>query len=386
MNPFFRKPFIIITSLFILIILLIYGVLFHGFVSQWQWQNEDSSVLSSHPYSRYDWQAEFNAPNGLLIKIESDNSQYEVDAYGRLYRQSNPRKHRLYFSDKEGVRFISQAEGSFYNAYCVTEKCLLFTEQGRQTINLADFKLSDVVPWQENNRGYGYHRFPLALIGGQLLFSESTSQLILADNKTITASSDEGESWEYAITTEDLVKQYYAEDFGEFTQFHYAISGDLLHIFYNQHYAINTLAITLNLVNKEVTQTRWLPIRVIDVAQNQQGNIYFIARHASRDLYSIFQYQTNGNLRTIYESGYKYLRALKVSNDHLLFNQGRGDDEITLTFDFKMKALINRQRISDDMMFNPALSRFIRFFDNYGDQETLLLLGERLKYSQSPIN
>lgn len=292
----------------------------------------------------------------------------------------------LYFADKEGVRFISKGKGSFYNAYCTSEKCVLFTEQGRQTFNLTDFALSDLIPWQDNIRDYGYYRFPLALIGGKMFFSNSTSQLVLADNKTIATSLDEGESWEYSIDTEKLVKQYYAEDFGEFTGFQYAILGDSLLIFYNQHYSVNTLEITLNLVNKEVTKTRWLPIRMTDIAQNQQGDIYFIASHASRDLYSIYQYQTDGDLKTIYESGYKYLSDLKVSNDLLLVNQGRGDDEITLIFDFKMKTMSYRQRTTDDMMFNPALSTFIRFFDNYNDKETLLLLGERLKYSQSSIH
>ena len=38
------------------------------------------------------------------------------------------------------------------------------------------------------------------------------------------------------------------------------------------------------------------------------------------------------------------------------------------------------------MMFNPALSSFVRLFDNYGDEDTLLLLGERLKYSHTSIN
>lgn len=385
MNPFFRKAFIITTSLFMLSILLIYGVLFHGFIPQWQWENKNSSELSSHPYSRYDWQTVFDTPSGLLIKIESDRSQYDVDIYGRVYRQNNPRQHRLYFSDQEGVRFIAKNAGSFYNAYCVTEKCVLFTEQGRQAFNLTDFTLSDLIPWQDDTREYGYYRFPLGLIGGKLLFSDSTSQLVLADNKTIATSLDEGESWEYSIDTEKLVKQFYAEDFGEFTGFHYAISGDSLLIFYNQHYTVNTLEITLNLVSKTVTQTRWLPIRVTEVTQNQQGDIYLIARHASRDLFSLFQYQTDGHLTTIYESGYQYLSQLKVSHNHVLVNKGRGDDEITIIFDFKMKALSYRQRISDDMLFNPALSTFIRFFDNYGDEDTLLLLGERLKYSQSSI-
>lgn len=384
MNPFFRKPFIIITSLFILSLLLFYGVLFHGFASKWQWKNENSAELSSYPYSRYDWRKVFYAASGILIKTESDSGRYDVDIYGRLQRQDNQRKYTLYFSDKEGTRFVSQGQGSFYNAYCVLDKCVLFTEQGRQVVNLAKFILDDLIPWQEAN--YGYYRFPLALIGGKLLFSQTTSQLVLVDNKTIQTSLDEGESWEYSINTEDLVKQYYAEDFGEFTQFHYALSGDSLVIFYNHHYTTNTLEITLNLVNKEVTKTRWLPLRVKEVVQNDKGDTYFIAQHASRDLYSIVQRQSDGNLVTFYESGYKYLNDLMISNDDLILNKGRNDDRVTLVFSLKTKDYTSYETVSDDMMFNPALSSFIRLFDNYRDEDTLLLLGERLKYSHALIN
>ncbi|MEQ5178711.1 hypothetical protein [Proteus genomosp. 6] len=383
MNPFFRKPFIIITSLFILSLLLCYGVLFHGFASKWQWKNENASELSSYPYSRYDWHKVFYAASGILIKTESDSGRYDVDIYGRLHRQDNQRKYTLYFSDKEGTRFVSQGQGSFYNAYCVLDKCVLFTEQGRQNIDLAKFTVADLMPWQETNAGY--YRFPLALIGGKLLFSQTTSQLVLVDNKTILTSLDEGESWEYSVNTEDLVKQYYAEDFGEFTQFHYALSGDSLVIFYNHHYTTNTLEITLNLVNKEVTKTRWLPLRVKEVAQNDKGDIYFIAQHASRDLYSVVQRQTDGNLKTFYESGYKYLNDLMISNDDLILNKGRNDDQTTLVFSLKTKNYTSYEKINDDMMFNPALSSFIRLFDNYGDEDTLLLLGERLKYSHAFI-
>ncbi|SUC20123.1 Uncharacterised protein [Proteus vulgaris] len=384
MNPFFRKPFIIITGLFILSLLLFYGVLFHGFATKWQWKNEKDADLSSYHYSRYDWRNTFNAPSGTLIKTESDQGRYDVDLYGRLYRQDNQRKYTLYFSDKEGTRFVSQGQGSFYNAYCIPEKCILFTEQGRQVMNLTKFMLDDLIPWQESNNGY--YRFPLALIGGKLLYSEATSQLVLVDNKTIMTSLDEGESWEYSINTEDLVKQYYAEDFGEFTQFHYALSGDSLVIFYNHHYTTNTLEITLNLVNKEVTKTRWLPLRVKEVAQNDKGDIYFIAQHASRELYSVVQRQADGNVETFYESGYKYLNDLMISSNDLILKKGRNDDKVTLIFSLKTKNYTSYEKITDDMMFNPALSSFIRLFDNYGDDDTLLLLGERLKYSHASIN
>ncbi|MGN3439424.1 hypothetical protein ACTFWT_14335 [Proteus penneri] len=383
MNPFFRKPFIIITSLFILSLVLFYGVLFHGFASKWQWKNENASALSSYPYSRYDWRKTFNSSNGILIKTESDSGRYDVDIYGRLYRQDNQRKYTLYYSDKEGVRFVLQGQGSFYNAYCAFDKCVLFTEQGRQHIDLAEFTVADLIPWQETNDGY--YRFPLALIGGKLLFSQTTSQLILVDNKTILTSLDEGESWEYSVNTEDLVKQYYAEDFGEFTQFHYALSGDSLIIFYNHHYTTNTLEITLNLVNKEVTKTRWLSLRVKEVAQNDKGEIYLIAQQASRDLYSVVQRQADGNLETFYESGYKYLSDLIISNDDLILNKGHNDDKVTLVFALKTKKYTSYEKINDDMMFNPALSSFIRLFDNYSDEDTLLLLGERLKYSHALI-
>ncbi|HEJ9488161.1 TPA: hypothetical protein SMM93_003611 [Proteus mirabilis] len=384
MNPFFRKPFIIITSLFILSLLLFYGVLFHGFASKWQWKNENASELSSYPYSHYDWRNTFYASSGMLIKTESDSGRYDVDIYGRLHRQDNQRKYTLYFSDKEGMRFVSQGQGSFYNAYCVVDKCVLFTEQGRQTIDLTEFTVADLIPWQETNNGY--YRFPLALIGGKLLFSQTTSQLVLVDNKTILTSLDEGESWEYSVNTEDLVKQYYAEDFGEFTQFHYALSGDSLIIFYNHHYTTNTLEITLNLVNKEVTKTRWLPLRVKEVAQNANGDTYLITQHASRDLYSVVRRQSDGNLNTFYESGYKYINDLMVSNDCLILNKGYNDDKVTLVFSLKTKDYTSYEKITDDMMFNPALSSFVRLFDNYGDKDTLLLLGERLKYSHAPIN
>lgn len=385
MNPFLRKPFILITCLFILSLLLIYGVLFHGFATKWQWQNENSPELSSYPYSRYDFRTVFNAPSGILIKTESDDSQYEVDLYGRLYRQNSLRNQTLYFSDKDGVRFVSKGQGSIYNAFCVAKKCVLFTDQGRQTINLADFTLEALIPWQEKTT-YGYHRFPISLIGGKLLFSQATSQLVLADNKTIVTSLDEGKNWQYSIETGDLVKQYYAEDFGEFTAFHYAISGDSLLIFYNHHYTTNTLEITLNLVNKEVTATRWLPFRVSELKQNEQGDIYLIARHASRDLYSIIRYQTEGRSETIYESGYKYLSNLIINNEYLLLNKGHGDDRVTMIYSLKTKDYRYYDSITNDMMFNPALSSFIRLFDNYGDKDTLLLLGERLKYNYSTIN
>ncbi|MCT8248714.1 hypothetical protein H7F13_14160 [Proteus vulgaris] len=383
MNPFFRKPFIIITSLFILSLVLFYGVLFHGFATKWQWKNENASALSSFPYSRYDLRKTFNSSNGILIKTESDSGRYDVDIYGRLYRQDNQRKYTLYYSDKEGTRFVLQGQGSFYNAYCSFDKCVLFTEQGRQHIDLAEFTVADLIPWQETHDGH--YRFPLTLIGGKLLFSQTTSQLVLVDNKTIMTSLDEGESWEYSVNTEDLVKQYYAEDFGEFTQFHYALSGDSLIIFYNHHYTTNTLEITLNLVNKEVTQTRWLPLRVKEVAQNDKGEIYLIAQQASRDLYSVVQRQADGNLETFYESGYKYLNDLMISNDDLILNKGHNDDKVTLVFSLKTKKYTSYEKINDDMMFNPALSSFIRLFDNYGDEDTLLLLGERLKYSHASI-
>lgn len=138
-------------------------------------------------------------------------------------------------------------------------------------------------------------------------------------------------------------------------------------------------------MNKEVTKTRWLPLRVKEVAQNDKGEIYLIAQQASRDLYSVVQRQADGNLETFYESGYKYLSDLIISNDDLILNKGHNDDKVTLVFALKTKKYTSYEKINDDMMFNPALSSFIRLFDNYSDEDTLLLLGERLKYSHALI-
>lgn len=60
--------------------------------------------------------------------------------------------------------------------------------------------------------------------------------------------------------------------FGQFTRFNYAISGDSLLIWYNNDLKVNTLEVTLNLITQKVTNTRWLPLRVQEVAQNKQGD------------------------------------------------------------------------------------------------------------------
>lgn len=385
MNPFFRKPFMIISSVFLLSLILIYALLFHGFAAKWHWNNENASQLSSYPYSRYDWRTLFTAPSGLLIKTETDSGAYGVDPYGQLYRQNNLREYTLYFSDKAGMRYITQGEGSLYNVYCVSEKCILFTDKGRRIFDLTTFTLSDLIEWQNNNNSRYFH-YPSALIGGKLLFSQSSNQLVLADNNAIMMSLDEGQTWPNSIDTASLVKQYYAENFGEFTQFHYAVTGDLLLIFYNHHYTTNTLEMTYNLVNKTVTQTRWLPIRIIEVAQNQQGELYFIAKQASRELYSIIHYQADGALVPLYESGYKSLSQLKISRDYLLVNKGINDDEVAMVFSLKSKDYTYHQKITDDMLFNPALSRFVQLIDNYGDKENVLTVGKPLKYRYAMMN
>lgn len=385
MNPLLRKSFIIITSLFIISIILVYGVLFKGFTSKWTWEDVDSSDLSSlFRYSYYDMQKVFTAPNGVLITHESESSQYNSSPYSSLYRSREPKEYTLFFSDKQGLYYIAKGKGDIYNAVCLKEQCILFFYEGRRIINLTDFSIGELIPWDEqlqNDRKY-----PLALIGGKLFFSPKTSQLILVDNKEIAISEDEGESWSVVTKTEDLVKQYYAENFGQFTTFNYAVLGDSLLIWYNNDLKVNTLEVTLNLITKKVTNTRWLPLRVQEVAQNKQGDIYFISLHPSRELYSIIHYLPDGKLKTVYESGYKYLGEPMLSDSQLLVKRDRGDFTNIMILDlntqkYTVKRIMDRY---EGALFNPALSAFIRFNDalyNDYDDSKEAKPGDSLKYS-----
>ncbi|WP_167348700.1 hypothetical protein, partial [Proteus myxofaciens] len=202
----------------------------------------------------------------------------------------------------------------------------------------------------------------------------------------IAISEDEGESWSVVTKTEDLVKQYYAEDFGQFTTFNYVVLGDSLLIWYNNDLKVNTLEVTLNLITKKVTNTRWLPLRVQEVAQNKQGDIYFISLHPSRELYSIMHYLPDGKLKTVYESGYKYLGEPMLSDSQLLVKRDRGDFTNIMILDLNTQKYTVK-RIMDKYegaLFNPALSAFIRFNDalyNDYDDSREAKPGDSLKYS-----
>ena len=383
MNPFLRKPFIIASGLFVLSSLLCYGLLFHGFEQKWQWKQPDVANLSDHNIENYSWKQHFNSPVGVLIKAESDSYRYEVDINWNLYRQNTPKEYALYFADKQGVRFVSKSSDEvFYNAYCSAKKCIVFFNKGRQLIDLTDFSISKIELYSND-----INNTPLSLIGGKIHGSDSTSQLVLTDNRHIYFSKNEGLSWEDQINVETLVKQYYAEDFGQFTSFNYAISGHSLLIWYNNDLAANTLELTLDLVNKEVTQSRWLPMRVRNVAQNEKGDIYFIALSASRELYSIVRYEVNGKLTTLFENGYTYLDDIIVNNDYILVNNSHSDDRQLLIIDLKTQQRQYRATVDQYAIFNPALSEFVRFPEQqYSTEPQFLLFGERVKYEYVPID
>ncbi|OAT45465.1 hypothetical protein M997_3014 [Proteus hauseri ATCC 700826] len=382
MNPFLRKTFIIVTGLFILSLLLCYGLLFNGFEKKWQWEQPSIGNLSDHNIENYSWKQHFNSPVGILIKAESDNYRYEVDINRNVYRQNTPKEYALYFSDKQGVRFITKSsEETFYNAYCTAERCIIFFNKGRKFIDLNKFTISKLEFYSNDP-----NKTPISLIGGKIFGSESTSQLILADNSHIYFSENEGLSWQNEINVEALMKQYYAEDFGQFTSLNYALSEDSLLIWYNNDLTANTLELTLDLVNKNITQSRWLPIRIRQVAQNEKGEIYFIALSASRELFSIVRYQTDGQLTTLLENGYTYLDDMIVNNDYILVNNSHGDDRQLLIIDLETQQKQYRKKIDRYSIFNPALSEFIRFPEQYTVEQSFLLLGERVKYQYAPIN
>ncbi|OAT18086.1 hypothetical protein M983_3249 [Proteus myxofaciens ATCC 19692] len=135
-----------------------------------------------------------------------------------------------------------------------------------------------------------------------------------------------------------------------------------------------------------MTNTRWLPLRVQEVAQNKQGDIYFISLHPSRELYSIMHYLPDGKLKTVYESGYKYLGEPMLSDSQLLVKRDRGDFTNIMILDLNTQKYTVK-RIMDKYegaLFNPALSAFIRFNDalyNDYDDSREAKPGDSLKYS-----
>lgn len=364
MNPFLSKRFILLTAVFALSLLSTVLIFVRDGSIAWQIEHhqENRSAITN-----YDWATTFPAENGTLIvtqKSQSSNyyySSYNPYAYEREY------DYQVLFADNQGIRFITRGDKSFYNAICERKQCLLFLRDGYQTIDLTTLSASEIIPWEDKS-GVQFS----ALITGKIYQSKNYPTYVVASNEKIFISQDKGMSWEHFMDVRELAKSLYPEEIDSRSEFNFATYRDKIVMWYSYGHQMGSLEVVMDIPSKQVISSKWLPVRINQVAQNLNGDIFVIAQEPSRRLFSLMQFHPNGNFELIAESGYNNLHSLNVGNQGLIVSISGNGSQQYLMMDIATKKTRYRPDLSlYKKIFNGENQSFIEVESTYSNEGTL---------------
>lgn len=124
-----------------------------------------------------------------------------------------------------------------------------------------------------------------------------------------------------------------------------------------------------------------MPLRINEVEQSPNGNIYAIAQEPSRKLFSLLQFNDNGEFSVITENGYNHLHSLHVSNQTVLLNEDWRGQWGYLLMNVTDGNITHRAELSDfNRLFNNVDNTFIKLANSYSN-DIEINNGGLVKYS-----
>lgn len=371
MNPFLSKNFIIITLAFIICVILTIAFHFRGNAQGWTWQ--DNPQANAMEIADFDWLKSYPTETGMLIIAQSSRNTAYYSSYNLPYHDYN---YQVLFADETGILYIDKGDNSFYNAACDKTECVLFFDDGRRVLNLSDYSITKMQPWQDK---YG-EQFS-TLIMGKILHTQNDQTYLSVSNEAIFKTLDKGSTWQYLANVRDLVKSYYPEEIADNSNFSFATQNNELIIWYSYGNDMGSLEITLDTDKGKVVGHKWLPLRINEVEQSPNGNIYAIAQEPSRKLFSLLQFNDNGEFSVITENGYNHLHSLHVSNQTVLLNEDWRGQWGYLLMNVTDGNITHRAELSDfNRLFNNVDNTFIKLANSYSN-DIEINNGGLVKYS-----
>nr|ELR5039814.1 hypothetical protein [Providencia stuartii]ELR5081232.1 hypothetical protein [Providencia stuartii] len=358
MNPFLSKRFIILTIAFITCLVATIAFHFRGNAASWTWENKK---IGSE-IANFDWVKTFPTDQGMLIVVQrSQRASYY--SYSRYNIPSHDYSYQVLLANKTGIHYIGKGNHSFYNAACNKAECTLIFNDGSRVLNLADYSITDMEPWQEP-----YGEQYSTLIIGKILNTPNDQTYLVVSNSDLFKTTDKGRTWQLFGNVRDLVKLYYPEELVDNSHFLFATQKNKLIVWFSYGNNMGSLEITINSETGKILGNKWLPLRINEVEQSPNGDIYAIAQEPSRKLFSLLQFQDNGEFSVVTENGYSQLYGLQVSNQTALLNETWRGEQGYLLVDVKDNQLTHRAELNEyDKTFNSVDNTFIKLGNSYLD-------------------
>ncbi|MEY0231268.1 hypothetical protein [Providencia manganoxydans] len=358
MNPFLSKRFIILTIAFITCLVATIAFHFRGNAASWTWENKK---IGSE-IANFDWVKTFPTDQGMLIVVQrSQRASYY--SYSRYNIPSHDYSYQVLLANKTGIHYIGKGNHSFYNAACNKAECTLIFNDGSRVLNLADYSITDMEPWQEP-----YGEQYSTLIIGKILNTPNDQTYLVVSNSDLFKTTDKGRTWQLFGNVRDLVKLYYPEKLVDNSHFLFATQKNKLIVWFSYGNNMGSLEITINSETGKILGNKWLPLRINEVEQSPNGDIYAIAQEPSRKLFSLLQFQDNGEFSVVTENGYSQLYGLQVSNQTALLNETWRGEQGYLLVDVKDNQLTHRAELNEyDKTFNSVDNTFIKLGNSYLD-------------------
>lgn len=363
MNPFLSKRFLILTFIFAFSLLFTFFIFFRGGTEDWQWQNHNENSVA---IGSYDFATTFPSEKGMLIIAQKSSRSSYYYSYSP-YETLSEYDYQILFADNQGVHFITYGDQSFYNAVCERNECLIMLRDGYRTINLTNFSVSELIPWGDKPSSLFS-----TLIMGKIYQSKGSPFYVVADNENIFISTDKGMTWEHFMNVRDLAKSLFPEEISGNSNFSYATYRDKIVMWYSYGNQMGSLEVIMDIPTKQVISSKWLPVRINESAQNRHGDIFVVAQEPSRRLFSLMQFQTNGDFEVIAESGYNHLNSLKVGNQGVIVSNSVRGSQQYLMMDIATKEIRYRPEYPlYNKIYNMTDQSLIEIESSYSNESNL---------------
>ncbi|ENY6784082.1 MULTISPECIES: hypothetical protein [Providencia] len=363
MNPFLSKRFLILTFIFSFSLLLTLFIFIRGGTEDWQWQNHNENSVA---IGSYDFATTFPSEKGMLIIAQKSSRSSYYYSYSP-YETLSEYDYQILFADNQGVHFITYGDQSFYNAVCERNECLIMLRDGYRTINLTNFSVSELIPWGDKPS-----TLFSTLIMGKIYQSKGSPFYVVADNENIFISTDKGMTWEHFMNVRDLAKSLFPEEIAGNSNFSYATYRDKIVMWYSYGNQMGSLEVIMDIPTKQVISSKWLPVRINESAQNRHGDIFVVAQEPSRRLFSLMQFQTNGDFDVIAESGYNHLNSLKVGNQGVIVSNSVRGSQQYLMMDIATKEIRYRPEYPlYNKIYNMTDQSLIEIESSYSNESNL---------------
>ncbi|MCG5379187.1 MULTISPECIES: hypothetical protein [Providencia] len=363
MNPFLSKRFLILMFIFSFSLLLTLFIFIRGGTEDWQWQNHNENSVA---IGSYDFATTFPSEKGMLIIAQKSSRSSYYYSYSP-YETLSEYDYQILFADNQGVHFITYGDQSFYNAVCERNECLIMLRDGYRTINLTNFSVSELIPWGDKPS-----TLFSTLIMGKIYQSKGSPFYVVADNENIFISTDKGMTWEHFMNVRDLAKSLFPEEISGNSNFSYATYRDKIVMWYSYGNQMGSLEVIMDIPTKQVISSKWLPVRINESAQNRHGDIFVVAQEPSRRLFSLMQFQTNGDFDVIAESGYNHLNSLKVGNQGVIVSNSVRGSQQYLMMDIATKEIRYRPEYPlYNKIYNMTDQSLIEIESSYSNESNL---------------